>query len=192
MAGTNSKCPFYRGICLIESQIQGVKNGRDQLEVSFLQRCPSYRESNIGVKNGRDQLEVSFLQRCLSYRESNIGNKEWQGPTLSVRFTEVSVLYMKMQLLKASKIYRRLYRRGSGGRGWGGGIFTIQTSVKSHDLEELYLQLVFNKSLSNLAILQISRCYFQWCQRIFSNLFMSKVKKNCEKVYSLPNNLDLS
>ena len=36
---------------------------------------------------------------------------------------------------------------GKWGEGVGGGIFTIQTSVKSHDLEELYLQLVFNKSL---------------------------------------------
>ena len=65
---------------------------------------------------------------CLIYKESNIGSKEWQGPTLSVRFTEVSVLYMKMQLLKVSKICI---------------IVTIQTSVKSHDFEELYLQLVF-------------------------------------------------
>ena len=33
---------------------------------------------------------MSVLQRCLSYRESNIGSKERQGPTLGVRFTEVS------------------------------------------------------------------------------------------------------
>ena len=32
------------------------------------------------------------LQRCPSYRESNKGSKEKQGPTLGVRFTEVSVL----------------------------------------------------------------------------------------------------
>ena len=31
-------------------------------------RCPSYRESNKGSKKGRDQLQVSILQRCLSYR----------------------------------------------------------------------------------------------------------------------------
>ena len=67
MAGTNSKCPFYRVICLVESQILGVKKGKDQLYVSILQRCPSYRESNKG-------------------------SKERQGPTLSVHFTEVSVL----------------------------------------------------------------------------------------------------
>ena len=35
-----------------------------------------------------------FLQRCPSYRESNTGTKERQGPTLSVRFAEVSVLQM--------------------------------------------------------------------------------------------------
>ena len=29
--------------------------------------------------------------KCPSYRESNKGSKETQGPTLSVRFTEVSV-----------------------------------------------------------------------------------------------------
>ena len=67
MAGTNSICPFYRGVRLIESQIKGVKNDRDQLYVSILQRCPSYRESNKG-------------------------NKERQGPSLDVLFTEVSVL----------------------------------------------------------------------------------------------------
>ena len=67
MAGTNSRCPFYSGVCLTESQIKGVKKGRDQPYVSFLQRCPSYRESNIG-------------------------SKERQGPTLGVLFTEVSVL----------------------------------------------------------------------------------------------------
>ena len=32
-----------------------------------------------------------ILERCPSYRESNKRSKERQGPTLSVRFTEVSV-----------------------------------------------------------------------------------------------------
>ena len=32
---------------------------------------------------------MSVLERCPSYRESNKGSKERQGPTLSVRFTEV-------------------------------------------------------------------------------------------------------
>ena len=51
------------------------------------------RESQIkGVKNGRDQLWVSVLPRCSCYRESNQGSKERQGPTLGVRLTEVSVL----------------------------------------------------------------------------------------------------
>ena len=35
-----------------------------------------------------DQLQVSVLQRCPSYRESNKGSKERRGPTLGVRFTE--------------------------------------------------------------------------------------------------------
>ena len=34
---------------------------------------------------------MSVLRRCLSYKESNKGSKERQGPTLGVRFTEVSV-----------------------------------------------------------------------------------------------------
>ena len=34
---------------------------------------------------------MSVLERCPSYKESNKGNKQRQGPTLSVRFTEVSV-----------------------------------------------------------------------------------------------------
>ena len=29
--GTGTKCPFYRGVRLIESQIKGLKKGRDQL-----------------------------------------------------------------------------------------------------------------------------------------------------------------
>ena len=42
--------------------------------------------------------------------------------------------------------------------------------------------LLFNKSLSNWAILPIVRRSFQWCRQIFSNLSMSKVEKNREKV----------
>ena len=34
---------------------------------------------------------MSILERCPSYKESNKGNKQRQGPTLGVRFTEVSV-----------------------------------------------------------------------------------------------------
>ena len=64
--GINSRCPLDIGIRLIESQIKGVKKCRDQFLVSVLKRCPSYRESNKR-------------------------SKERQGPTLGVRFTEVSV-----------------------------------------------------------------------------------------------------
>ena len=66
--GTGTKCQSKSNVRLsVESQIKGVKKGRDQLEVSVLQRCPSYKESNKG-------------------------SKERQGQTLGVRFTEVSVL----------------------------------------------------------------------------------------------------
>ena len=64
--GTNSRCPFNRGVRLIESQIKGVKKGREQ-------------------------LWVSVLQRCASYRETTKASKERQGPTLGARFTEVCV-----------------------------------------------------------------------------------------------------
>ena len=48
MAVTNSSCPFQRGVCLIESQTKGVKKGSNQVQVSVLERCLSYRESTKG------------------------------------------------------------------------------------------------------------------------------------------------
>ena len=36
-------------------------------------------------------------------------------------------------------------------------------------------------SLSNLAILLILRCSFQWCRQIYPNLFMSKVAKTVKR-----------
>ena len=33
---------------------------------------------------------MSVIERCPSYKETNKGNKQRQGPTLGVRFTEVS------------------------------------------------------------------------------------------------------
>ena len=62
MGPASVKCPSQRDVHLIEGQIKGVKNGRDQLLVSVLQRCPSYRESNKG-------------------------SQERQGSTLGVLFT---------------------------------------------------------------------------------------------------------
>ena len=46
---------------------------------------------------------MSVLERCPSYKQSNKGSKEWQGPTISVRFTEVSVLYRCP--LRESRLY---------------------------------------------------------------------------------------
>ena len=65
--GAGAKCPSQRDVHLIESQIKEVKKGRDQ-------------------------LQVSVLQGCLSYRESNKESKEKQGPTLGVCFTGVAIL----------------------------------------------------------------------------------------------------
>ena len=53
-------------------------------------------ENNITVyslQDGHlwDRHQVSVLERCPSYPESNKGNKQRQGPTPGVRFTEVSV-----------------------------------------------------------------------------------------------------
>ena len=47
-----------------------------------------------GLKNGRDQHQVSVLERCLSHREysySKRTEKKRQGPTSGVHLREVSV-----------------------------------------------------------------------------------------------------
>ena len=49
---------------------------------------------------------MSVLERCPSYRELNKGSKERQGPTLSVRFTKVSVK-------RESTVYSLLLRNKS-------------------------------------------------------------------------------
>ena len=74
---------------------------------------------------------------------------------------------------------------GGGGRGGENGKFVLphHTNVcKISRLWEFMSSLIFNKSLSNLALLLILRRSFQWCGRIFVNLSMSKVEKNREKV----------
>ena len=60
--------------------------------MSVLQRCLIESSQMKGVKKDRDQLQVSVLQRCPSYKESNEESKERRGPSLDVCFTEVSVL----------------------------------------------------------------------------------------------------
>ena len=54
MAVTNSKGPFYRGVCLTERQLKGVKIGGEH-GVCLIQR------QRKEVKKGRDQTEVSVL-----------------------------------------------------------------------------------------------------------------------------------
>ena len=48
---------------------------------------------------------MSILERCPSYKESNKRSKERQGPTLGVRFTEVSIseVYVKRESTVQSK-----------------------------------------------------------------------------------------
>ena len=83
------------GVRLIENivTVKWLKNGRDQHQVSILEKCPSYREYSYSkmtekrqgptpgvrliesivtvkwLKNGRDQHRVSILEKCPSYRE---------------------------------------------------------------------------------------------------------------------------
>ena len=49
----------------------------------------SLRRTPLGPALSVRLKEVSFLERCPSYRESNKRSKERQGPTLGVRFTGV-------------------------------------------------------------------------------------------------------
>ena len=48
---------------------------------------------------------MSVLERCPSYRESNKGSKERQGPTLGVRFTEVSACLIEVSVKRESTVY---------------------------------------------------------------------------------------
>ena len=54
----------------------------------------TFRHTVNSLQDGHlwDRHKVSVLGRCPSYEESNKGNKQRQGPTLGVRFREVSVL----------------------------------------------------------------------------------------------------
>ena len=82
------RCPSYRESNKGSKERQGPTLGVRLREMSVL-----YIESQIkGVKKGKDQLWVSVLERYPSYRESNKGRKERQGSTRGVCFTEVSVL----------------------------------------------------------------------------------------------------
>ena len=65
----------------------------------------------------------------------------------------------------------------------GGAVSVTQTSAIS--------SLVVNKSLSKLEILRmILGRSFQWCQRIFPNLFMSKVEKKRRKLRCIQDHTD--
>ena len=48
---------------------------------------------------------MSVLERSPSYKESNKGSKERQGPTLGVRFTEVSFLYIEVSVKRESTVF---------------------------------------------------------------------------------------
>ena len=58
--------------------VKGLKNGRDQHQVSILGRCLSHREysySKRTEKKGRDQHQVSILERCPSHGEYSYGKR---------------------------------------------------------------------------------------------------------------------
>ena len=55
--GTGTKRPSYRGVHLIESQIKGVKKGRDN------SKCPFYRGVRlIGVSVKRESTVNTYLK----------------------------------------------------------------------------------------------------------------------------------
>ena len=89
------RCPFYRGVCLIEvSVLQSCLSYRGVrfTELSVLLGCPFYRGVclvGVSILQSCLSYRVSVLQRCLSYRVSVLQRclSYW-----GVRFTELSVL----------------------------------------------------------------------------------------------------
>ena len=91
-----------------------------------------------------------------------------------VKLPNLTVIRLKREktkLRKVAKIYRHLYV--------GEQVSALHyTNVcKISRLWGAVSSLVFNKSLSNLAILLILRRSFHWCRRFCPNLLMSKVEK---------------
>ena len=113
-----------------------------------------------------------------------IGLHHWKGKTalILVKLPHLTVIRLNranIQPFKVAKFYRRLY----GGR-------QVCAPLPTHPYQRLqnfatlrsYI-FVFNKSLSNLAILLILRRSFQWCRRIFPNLSVSKVEKTVKRYF---------
>ena len=86
-AGTNSRCPFKRRIGLTECQRKWLKNGREQLLVSSLGRCPSCRESKKWLTNSRHFREV-----CVSFKEQK------QGQTLDKEVVYLVKVFIKRKV----------------------------------------------------------------------------------------------
>ena len=87
-------CSSYRGVHLIESMLVTVKwlqNGRNQHQVSVLERCQSYGEYSYSKMTEKRQEPCT---KCPSYREysySEMTTKQ-QEPTPGVCLREMSVL----------------------------------------------------------------------------------------------------
>ena len=64
----------------------------------------------------------------------------------------------------------------------------IQKSVKFHNFVELYLHLVFNKTLSNLATLMILRCFFYSGLLIFRAVMELRNSSNSAKSHEIHKN----
>ena len=62
---TGTNCPSQRDVCLIQRvKIKGGKKGRDQLQMSVLQRCP-LRESTVHSSHGTDKLTMyRTMEKC--------------------------------------------------------------------------------------------------------------------------------
>ena len=109
-------------------------------------------------------------------------------PFWNRRIQSVPIFYQASEDI-ASQSWKNLQicMVGEGGGGGEGGEGQVcaphHTNVcKISPLWGFMSSLIFNKSLSNLALLLILGRSFQWCGRIVVNLSMSKVEKNREKV----------
>ena len=89
--GTIIKSPSKRNVCLIESQIKGVRKSRDvHFEELSIKResteCLSEMDTFGAIIKSLSKCDV-----CLIECQIKEVIKEKQGPTLGVHFTEVSI-----------------------------------------------------------------------------------------------------
>ena len=131
-------------------------------------------------------MKIDLFTVFSTFDINNLGKivlHHWKGKTalMLVKLPNLTVIRLNrahIQLHKVAKFYRRLY----GGRQV---CAPPPPPLPTHPYKRLQnfatSSLVFNKSLSNLAILLILRRSFQWCRRISPSLSMSKVEKTVKR-----------